>query len=159
MNNTQTFSFAHPIARFIATLIDIVIILSISQMFFVGLLDSNIYQPVPSLIVTITIWLLKSTFEAKTGTTPGKLLTRLKVITLNDEKVAKLPLMDSLIRNSWILIEIIPIVGIFLSLFVIVILLFHLLLNNSGTAIHDRIVGSYIVKGSKNDFTSVEWLK
>lgn len=97
---------------------------------------TSILNPLFSTVLTIAFWLSKSLLEAAFGTTPGKMLTHLHVN--HDIQGERLSIYYSSARNAWILLEIIPLVGLVLFSFVAIFLVASCIRACNFVGLHDK---------------------
>lgn len=127
--------------RVVGVIIDYAIALAVggSVAYVLGL---HIFDPLPSAALTLIFWLVKSVAEAQSGKTLGKLATGLKVVT--DDGNGTLRIHTSAVRNSWILLEMLPVVGSIASTVAIITLLGSCLQGASSTGLHDQYTGAMV---------------
>ncbi|MHA2787610.1 RDD family protein [Corynebacterium sp. S7] len=125
-------------------------IIDVSSFLFIGQLVSflwgaNVLEPVPSLAVTVSMWVLKSIMETRSGKTLGKYICKIQLLTRRPSSRSRFPgLSDSLLRNSWLLIELIPIIGTVLSLLVSIVLIMSMVKGETTIGLHDRLAETTI---------------
>lgn len=145
MDNTVIVTSLHaPIyKRIIALLIDYIIGLTIGAG-IASLLNVSIFNPLFLTVLNIFFWLFKSIFESKFNTTPGKTVAKIKVISADSGGSMKIS--TSAIRNSWLLLELIPYIGSILSLVAMTILLASCYKQKSSIGLHDQYTGAIVIR-------------
>lgn len=128
--------------RIAALLIDSTICLAVG-VGIAALLDVSIFNPLFLTILNIFFWLFKSMFESKFDTTPGKTLTKIQVISA--ENGGSIKFFASAMRNSWLLLELIPFIGSILSLSVMILLLASCLKQRDSVGLHDQYTDAIVI--------------
>ena len=97
--------------------------------------EISVINPLFSTVLTVLFWISKSLSEATCGTTPGKKLVNLQI--KHHANGNNLSFYNSLARNAWILLEIIPWIGPALFAIIAIFLATNCLRNENSAGLHD----------------------